>query len=186
MEGLRPCPFCSTADLTASDEDDAILQCNSCGESNCRHCHVNIENHDPISCEGVLHFNVVLNVEYQAMERKLLARHEVEEAMTAALLRKCNKCNNRFFTDGGCQRVRCQCGNEQCYVCSETLKAFEYHKNDSFSASTTQLGQWQVAKAQEETIQRLLRVRSDLKEEDIRVEKAENLGNCNAQQYGNS
>ena len=183
MEGPRPCPFFPTAELDASDEGDTILNCSSFGESNCLHCHVNIENHDSMSCEGVIHFYVVLKAEYQTTDKKLLERHEVEEAKSAALLRRCNVSKNRFFTDRGCERV---CGNEQCYTCSETLEAFEYDANDSFSAGMTEFGQWQVAKAHEETIQQPLENRSDLKEEDVCVEDAENLGNCNAQQYGNN
>ena len=116
----------------------------------------------------------------------MLARHEAEEAMSAALLRRCNVYESRFFTDPGCESVRCHYGNEQCYSCSETLEAFEYDASDSFSASMTGLGQWQVAEAQEETIQQPQENRSDLKEENVCVEEAENLGNRIAQQYGNN
>ncbi|KAL2267282.1 hypothetical protein VTJ83DRAFT_4559 [Remersonia thermophila] len=47
----------------------------------------------------------------------------IEEAMSAALIRKCNKCGTPFIKENGCNKMRCTrsgCKNTQCYVCSES------------------------------------------------------------------
>src|SRR5208282_1462883 len=100
------------------DPTDRIFECLNCGNYSCRYCHV--KSHHPMSCESNTFIMVPLITEYQA-ESKLSAKHAVEEAMTDALVRKCNKCEKRFLKEDGCNKMRCSCGNQQCYVCSANV-----------------------------------------------------------------
>lgn len=80
IENLVSCPFCNYAVEGLPIEVDKELRCLNpdCGIVSCRHCLW--ESHIPKSCSENLR------------EQGLDARREVEEAMTAALVRKCNKC----------------------------------------------------------------------------------------------
>ncbi|SPQ25453.1 a2e277b0-81af-4a53-a16e-2c799d662269 [Thermothielavioides terrestris] len=56
-------------------------------------------------------------------ERGHSARRAIEEAMSAALIRKCNKCGTPFIKENGCNKMVCTrngCNNVQCYVCSQS------------------------------------------------------------------
>ena len=41
--------------------------------------------------------------------------------MTAAMVRVCNSCKNPFIKEYGCNHMVCDCGNNQCFVCSENI-----------------------------------------------------------------
>ncbi|KAK7429872.1 hypothetical protein QQZ08_003491 [Neonectria magnoliae] len=119
IENLASCPFCPYAAEYPSIEVNREFQCEnpSCQLISCRLCQ--LETHVPKTCHEA------------AMERGVSARRDVEEAMTAAMIRKCNKCNTPFIKESGCNKMRCTrrgCGNTQCYVCS---KSCDYaHFND--------------------------------------------------------
>lgn len=44
-------------------------------------------------------------------------RTQVEQAMSFAVKRVCPRCNTSFVRDSGCNRMRCPCGYEMCYIC---------------------------------------------------------------------
>ncbi|KAM5375248.1 hypothetical protein ACJZ2D_006077 [Fusarium nematophilum] len=119
IEGLASCPFCPFAAEYPPVEVNKELSCLNpdCGIVSCRLC--NAETHIPKTCEEA------------ALERGIDLRREVEEAMTAALIRKCNKCGTPFIKEAGCNKMTCSrkgCKNIQCYVCS---KSCDYsHFND--------------------------------------------------------
>jgi hypothetical protein len=122
----------------------------------------------------------LLITEYQA-DKKLSAKHLVEEAMTDALVRKCNKCKKPFLKEEGCNKMKCSCGNEQCYVCSEDVTDYSHFGDEEFG-QCPMYGDIQdqlrrdVAKAEEATVQQLLRDRAELKDEDVRVNKNTDRG----------
>jgi hypothetical protein len=108
------------------------------------------------------------------MDKSLSAKHIVEEAMTKAFVRKCNKCQKPFLQEDGCNKMKCPCGNTQCYVCSANIE--DYLHFDSVLGTCPMYGgkdqiKEEVAMAQEVTVQSLLRVRTELRDEDIRVDK---------------
>ena len=121
--------------------------------------------------------NVELILAYQA-ENKLAAKHVVEEAMTEAFVRKCNNCNTAFLKEEGCNRMKCACGNLQCYVCSSNVVGYS-HFDDSNTIGKAcplygdmqDLLKEQVAVAQERTIRELLETRSCLEDHDLWVDK---------------
>src|SRR5271169_4137191 len=63
--------------------------------------------------------------EYQ-LENTLTSRHAVEEAMSTALIRRCNICGQPFVKDGGCNQMTCSCGNSQCFICSQNVDGHDH------------------------------------------------------------
>lgn len=92
---LEECPFCEyKAELPPVDEDFEFRCLNPlCEKVSCRRC--KSVSHIPQSCE-----------EY-AKENKLNTRHKIEEAMTAAMIRSCNKCKKQFIKEHGCNKMVC-------------------------------------------------------------------------------
>ncbi|KZL79394.1 ring finger protein [Colletotrichum incanum] len=119
IENLERCPFCPYAAEYPLVETNREFRCDNpdCQKVSCRLCKE--ETHIPKTCEEV------------ARENGIGARHEIEEAMSAALIRKCNKCGTPFIKEMGCNKMTCtaaNCRNIQCYVCS---KSCDYsHFND--------------------------------------------------------
>lgn len=92
-------------------------QAPDCKEVSCRLC--NKGSHIPKTCEESF------------KESGLSARRIIEEAMSKAIIRLCNKCKTPFIKEAGCNKMTCTrsgCYNIQCYVCSQNC---EYdHFND--------------------------------------------------------
>ncbi|KAF4445132.1 hypothetical protein F53441_10974 [Fusarium austroafricanum] len=120
LPNLAKCPFCHYAEEYPPVTVDREFRCRNhdCEITSCRLC--NCETHIPKTCKEA------------ALERGVDARREVEEAMSEALIRKCNKCRTAFIKQDGCNKMTCTtkgCGNVQCYVCS---KSCDYdHFDDS-------------------------------------------------------
>ena len=158
------------------DPIDLIFRCVSCGTHSCRNCRV--KSHHPMSCEREPQTYPRLKLEYQST---LSAKHVVEEAMTAALVRKCNKCAKPFLKEDGCNKMKCSCGNIQCYVCSTNISDYSHFDRGMpcpMYGDMADLLQKQVDSAEEATVQKLLESRLDLTEEDIRVRKRRKLSNA--------
>lgn len=112
-----------------------------------------------------------LIVEYQA-SRKLNAKHLVEEAMTDALIRRCNNCGKPFVKEEGCNKMTCSCGNRQCFVCSQDIEDYSHFDDGGcpMYGDMKDLLSNEVAAAQESTLQQILQNTADLKYEDIRID----------------
>lgn len=82
IENLATCPFCNYAAEYPPVEENKEFRCekSDCGLVSCRLCRK--ETHVPKTCDEA------------ARERGVSARRTIEEAMSAALIRKCNKCKN--------------------------------------------------------------------------------------------
>ncbi|XXG94323.1 hypothetical protein Hte_000577 [Hypoxylon texense] len=118
IENLETCPFCPYAAEYPPASADKEFRCikPGCEKVSCRLCRK--ESHIPKSCAEA------------ALDQGISARHELEEAMTAALVRNCNKCKNPFLKVDGCNKIQCtKCGTFQCYVCRQTIKNYD-HFND--------------------------------------------------------
>ncbi|KAI9713416.1 MAG: hypothetical protein M1820_000798 [Bogoriella megaspora] len=88
LNNLEECPFCDYQAVYPPVEVDREFRCENfhCKKTSCRKCR--LETHVPLSCEEF------------ADDHKINARHKLEEAMTEALVRQCNKCGNRFIKVG--------------------------------------------------------------------------------------
>ncbi|KAJ3033911.1 hypothetical protein HDV00_005651 [Rhizophlyctis rosea] len=110
LSGLEECPFCPFAMIMdqGADEDKLfVCQNDGCKAITCRKCRKT--NHLPLSCEEAAKDNV------------LDVRHQIEEAMTEALLRECPKCSKKYYKTEGCNRMTCDCGQNMCYCCRAAL-----------------------------------------------------------------
>ncbi|KAE9566031.1 hypothetical protein CGMCC3_g17793 [Colletotrichum fructicola] len=108
FENLSACPFFPYAADCPPIEEDKEFRCINpeCEIVSCRLCKQ--ETHVPRTCEEA------------AAENGISARRKLEEAMSAALIRKCNKCNTPFIREAGCNKMTCArpgCRNVQCQSC---------------------------------------------------------------------
>lgn len=87
IENLASCPFCPYAAEYPPVEVDKEFRCQKpdCEIVSCRLCQR--ETHIPKSCEEA------------AQDAGLSARRVIEEAMSAAMIRKCNKCKSKATSD---------------------------------------------------------------------------------------
>lgn len=111
IEDLETCPFCPFAAEYAPVEVDREFRCQNpaCQEVSCRLCRK--PTHIPKTCAEA------------DRENGPSARLTVEEAMSAALIRNCNKCHTPFIKELGCNKMTCSrpgCHNVQCYVCHQS------------------------------------------------------------------
>jgi len=116
-----------------------------------------------------------------AKEHTLSAKHQVEEAMSKALIQKCNKCAKPFVKLMGCNKMTCTCGNLQCYVCGENITGYQHfetkrkdgtkcvlHENDDHRLVQ------KIQAAQADAVKKVLEERGhELKEDDIKVDAPE-------------
>ena len=110
LEGLERCPFCPFAAEYPPVEVNKEFTCQNpgCEAVTCRLCQK--ETHIPKTCD---------EAERERGDRPS-ARLLVEEAMSMAMIRSCNKCTTPFIKEQGCNKMTCTnagCGNVQCYVC---------------------------------------------------------------------
>ncbi|KAF1951495.1 hypothetical protein CC80DRAFT_424773 [Byssothecium circinans] len=120
LDFLSECPFCDYKAECPPVDVDKEFRCQNpkCRKVSCRLCQK--ETHIPLSCKEVKD------------EDKLSARHGVEEAMSAALIRHCNKCKHPFIKLAGCNKMACtRCGNVQCYVCSKDVRDYHHFSDGS-------------------------------------------------------
>jgi E3 ubiquitin-protein ligase RNF216 len=147
LDDLVECPFCDFKAVCPPVELDREFRCQNpdCEKVSCRLC--SQVTHVPVSCEEA------------KLNNKTTVRHAVEEAMTEALVRTCNKCKNKFIKEIGCNKMTCpRCGNKQCYICSETIKDYSHFDRGTcqMSDDTTLRHREEVAKAEKEARERLL------------------------------
>ncbi|KAK1755594.1 Rad4 transglutaminase-like domain-containing protein [Echria macrotheca] len=110
IENLARCPFCPYAAEYPPADQNKEFECQNpdCGVVSCRLCEK--ETHIPKTCK-------------EAADDGYSARHQIEEAMSLALIRKCNKCGAPFIKESGCNKMTCTspgCHNVQCYICSQS------------------------------------------------------------------
>lgn len=102
LEFLSECPFCDYKAECLPVEIDREFRCMNpkCEKISCRLC--NRETHVPLSCKEA------------KKDESVNMRHIVEEAMSAALIRHCNKCKHAFVKELGCNKMTCShCRNIQ-------------------------------------------------------------------------
>jgi len=93
LDDLEDCPFCEYKAIMPPIEEDFEFRCANpeCEKISCRRCKA--ISHIPVTCEE------------HAKDNTINSRHKIEEAMTAALVRSCNKCKKQFIKDYGCNKV---------------------------------------------------------------------------------
>ncbi|TVY17548.1 E3 ubiquitin-protein ligase [Lachnellula arida] len=174
IENLESCPFCPYAAEYPPVEINKEFRCEApdCEKVSCRLC--KLESHIPKSCDEFM------------KENGLSIRRQIEEAMSAALIRKCNKCGTPFVKDEGCNKMTCTrngCRNVQCYVCSASC-SYDHFDDQSRGGrqgncplfeSTFERHDIDVGKAAKEAIDKVRAEHPEYTEEDLKVHVSENV-----------
>lgn len=174
IENLASCPFCPFAAEYPPVEEERLFRCQApdCEKVSCRLC--KLESHVPKTCEE------------SAKDNGLSIRRQIEEAMSAALIRKCNKCGTPFVKEEGCNKMTCTrggCFNIQCYVCS---KSCDYNHFDDRSRggkagncplfdSVQQRHDQEVQKAEREALARVRAEHPEYSEDDLKVKVSDGV-----------
>lgn len=174
IENLESCPFCPYAAEYPPVEINKEFRCEApdCEKVSCRLC--KLESHIPKSCDEFM------------KENGLSIRRQIEEAMSAALIRKCNKCGTPFVKDEGCNKMTCTrngCYNVQCYVCSASCSYDHFDDqnrggrkgNCPLFESTFARHDIDVGKAAKEAIEKVRAEHPEYTEEDLKVHVSENV-----------
>ncbi|KAH9865798.1 hypothetical protein J1614_009385 [Plenodomus biglobosus] len=169
LDFLSECPFCDFKMECPPLHVDKEFRCesNKCGKTSCRLC--NMETHIPFSCEEA------------KKNGKLTYRHVIEEAMSAALIRHCNRCKQPFVKELGCNKMTCShCRNVQCYVCSKNVTDYnhfgEAQRNKCpLHENIEDRHEQEVKKAADEAIAKLRAEKPDLSEADLMVKVSDRV-----------
>jgi E3 ubiquitin-protein ligase RNF216 len=174
IENLASCPFCPFAAEYPPVEENREFRCQApdCEKVSCRLC--KLESHIPKSCEE------------HAKENGLSIRRQIEEAMSAAMIRKCNKCGTPFVKEEGCNKMTCTrngCYNVQCYVCSKSC-AYDHFDDRSRGGKTgncplfesvEQRHDQEVKEAERIALEKVRADHPEYTEEDLKVKMSENV-----------
>ncbi|BGP26488.1 zinc finger, C6HC-type protein [Rhodotorula toruloides] len=119
LEGLEKCPFCPFAMIIESP-DERLFHCQreECRVVSCRQCKK--KDHIPKTCAEVNE------------DAKLHSVHQVEEAMSAALIRRCPKpgCGEPYIKEQGCNKITCSnCRTLSCYICGKIIAGYQHFRN---------------------------------------------------------
>ena len=108
------CPFCEFGASCPPVYIDKEFRCQGpdCGKVSCRICQN--ESHTPFTCD-----------EWKN-ETQTNEQHILEEARTAAFLKKCPKCNVPIIKEDGCNKLRCPCGGIMCDYCGKEITSIGY------------------------------------------------------------
>lgn len=174
IENLASCPYCPYAAEYPPVEEDKEFRCQApdCKKVSCRLC--KLETHIPKSCEEF------------AGENGLSIRRQIEEAMTAALIRTCNKCSTPFVKEAGCNKMTCTrngCFNIQCYVCSKSCDYSHFNEtsrggkpgNCPLFEDVESRHEQEVKKAEDEAIQKVRTDHPEYSEDDLRIHVSDNV-----------
>lgn len=174
IENLESCPFCPYAAEYPPIADTRIFRCvhPECGIESCRLCKK--VSHIPKTCP-----------EFAKESGADSHRRRLEDAMSEALVRKCNKCKTPFIKTDGCNKITCtKCRNVQCYICSEDCVAGPngssyIHFNDPSRGgkegqcqlfdNTEQRHQEQVDAAQKEAMAKIRAEHPEYSEEELKA-----------------
>jgi TRIAD3 protein (E3 ubiquitin-protein ligase RNF216) len=172
IENLETCPFCPFAAEYPPVEEDRLFRCQApdCEMVSCRLCR--LESHIPKTCEE------------NAKDNGLSARRLIEEAMSAALIRKCNKCSTPFVKIDGCNKMTCTrggCFNVQCYVCSKSCSYDHFDDrsrggkagNCPLFENVDQRHDQEVEKAEKEALAKVRAEHPEFSEDDLKVKVSE-------------
>lgn len=174
IENLASCPFCPYAAEYPPVCVDREFRCQApeCEKISCRLC--KLESHIPNSCEE------------HAKENGLSIRRQIEEAMSAAIIRKCNKCGTPFVKEEGCNKMTCTrngCNNVQCYVCSKSCGYDHFDDtrrggktgNCPLFESVEQRHEDEVRKAEKKALDRVRAEHPEYSEDDLKIKVSEGV-----------
>ncbi|KAL2829279.1 hypothetical protein BDW59DRAFT_38650 [Aspergillus cavernicola] len=162
LDGLEDCPFCDFKAVLPPVEEDREFRCEnpSCQVASCRLCKE--KSHIPLTCEE------------SKKDKGLTERHEVEEAMSKALIRNCPKCSVKIVKEFGCNKLQCpQCRTLMCYICQKDITKDGYGHFGRACAQDDAMMQEreerEVREAEKAAIEKILAENPGMTEEELRV-----------------
>lgn len=160
LEGLEDCPFCSFKAVLPPVEEDREFRCenSSCLVTSCRLCKE--KSHIPMTCEE------------SRKDKGLSERHQVEEAMSKALIRKCPKCQVQIVKEFGCNKMTCtKCRTLMCYICRKdiTKDSYRHFKPGGCPQDDMNTQDREIQRAERTAIDKILAENPGITEEQIRV-----------------
>ncbi|KAF2266790.1 hypothetical protein CC78DRAFT_107591 [Lojkania enalia] len=178
---LDECPFCDFKQECPPIEVDREFRCLNpkCGKTSCRLCFK--ESHIPRSCDEA------------KKDSNITVRHQLEEAMTDAIIRKCNRCKNPFVKEYGCNKMTCtKCGNVQCYVCSKDVKDYNHFGSENSNTrcplhdNVEVRHEQEAKKAETEALARLRAEHPDIPEEELKIQVSDRVKSAEEARRGNA
>jgi hypothetical protein len=167
IEGLEECPYCDYKAICEEPfEIEPVFRCLNpdCSRASCRKCKK--DEHTPRSCE-------------EASEATIEnARHQIEEARTAAVIRTCpsSTCNAKIIKSSGCNKMICpKCKTFFCYSCGENVTGlrdpYDHFRSGGKCVTYDYQGREndEAQKAEEEAIAKAKQMYPELDETDLRI-----------------
>ncbi|KAL4807685.1 hypothetical protein BDV18DRAFT_106933 [Aspergillus unguis] len=160
LDGLEDCPFCSYKAVLPPVEEDKEFRCenSSCKVVSCRLCKQ--KSHIPKTCQE------------NRKDTGLSERHQVEEAMSQALIRRCPKCQVQIIKESGCNKMQCtKCHTLMCYVCQKdiTKESYRHFGRGCRQDDAQNRDDQEVKRAEQAAIDKILKENPDITEKQIRV-----------------
>ncbi|KAH8112643.1 hypothetical protein DFH11DRAFT_1511497 [Phellopilus nigrolimitatus] len=171
LDGLEECPFCEYK-VVIENPEEKLFRCEreECSAVSCRSCKK--LDHLPKSCKEA------------ESDKGSDARHQIEEAMTGALMRNCPKCKKPFVKESGCNKMTCpHCRTLSCYICRQIITSYDHFDsvigNRQGSSANTKCNLWdpvekrhdeEVAMAREKAMQEVREENPELDSKDLEVE----------------
>ena len=113
-EKVHYCPFCQFTCLVHVAEQEFV--CIQCQRRSCQFCGVDWKRH----------MDYGTNCNDVEGDKEAKVRLKAEEAMTAALVRRCYKCQTPILKESGCNKMTCRCGALMCYVCNQPISGYDH------------------------------------------------------------
>ena len=108
LNDISVCTECRTE--VWIDRDVQFYDC-YCGRRQCRNCpRIYDKDHEGVSCAE--------------LDRQ--QSPTIEAKLSEIAIRICSNCKLRFIQHDGCNKMQCQCGTKQCYVCKETIEDYSH------------------------------------------------------------
>ncbi|MCJ1311941.1 hypothetical protein MMC25_005615 [Agyrium rufum] len=170
IDNLAKCPFCDYAAIYPPTDVDKVFRCENedCKKDSCRLCMM--DSHLPLTC-----------AEFH-LENGVSARHELEEAMTNALIRICPKCSTPVIKTDGCNKMICtKCRCSICDYCGKNISGAGYqHFADAGRQGvcpthddTTKRNADRVKEAEKSAMEKIRQENPDLSDEVLRIRFSE-------------
>lgn len=156
-DSLDKCPFCPFACIIDRPfEEEKLLRCmrEECGKVSCRNCkrvsrrvNSNVRSRRPLT-QLTHRVRYVLQVDHlpktckeMEADNKINSVHQIEEAMTAALIRRCPKCTEPYIKSDGCNKISCpSCHTLSCFICGKVVAGYQHFANAGTNATFTEPG----------------------------------------------
>ncbi|KAJ8678921.1 hypothetical protein QAD02_014708 [Eretmocerus hayati] len=151
LENLEKCRFCSYSMELAPEIEIFTCKNPECMKITCRLCQK--PNHLPFKCKDVLD--------------KDKARHQIEEAMSKALIRYCHKCQKPFVKLDGCNKMTCPCGASMCYLCHQPISDYNHFERAGGCQTHTNSAIFDQERIEMSRVQTTARIQRDFPDLDI-------------------